>query len=178
MDLLYAKPLQAQERAHGKRPVLTEIRIMLEKCALSLGITMTEGQAVVLSRDLFERYYFDSLEDIREALKKGRMGVYGFGHNSRTSLNMVLIAEWMAFHLEEKSKARETLLQNQKSSRGLEEIDDVDYEAYRERVKDINQEVKKPSNAEENAYQRFKLDHFKTKKATEKSIKRNKAKKR
>ena len=121
---------------------------------------MTEGQAVVLSRDLFERYYFDSLEDIREALKKGRMGVYGFGHNSRTSLNMVLIAEWMALQLEEKSKARETLLQNQKSTRGLEEIDELDYDAYRERMSDINQEVKKPSNAEENAYQREKLKYF------------------
>ena len=65
-----------------------------------------------MADDLIDQYKTDSLEDIREALKKGRRGHYG---NNYGKLNMIVISGWMKLHLEEKAKAREAQIQKQKA---------------------------------------------------------------
>lgn len=113
-------------------------------------------QAAVLSKDVLDKYHYDSIEDVREALKKGRRGTYGFGHNSRSSLNMILISEWMEKHLEEKAEAREKMISEIQSP--TEPLEIVDYEAYKERVE--NAPVKS-NTIEETEYQKFRAKFFK-----------------
>lgn len=150
--------MRIQARHFGEDKVLAVIRAAIEKCAISLGITMTEEAIAVLCYDLFDVYRNDSVEDIIECLKKGRRGVYGFGHNSRSNLNMILIHEWMVKHLEEKSEIREKELSKFKLI-DKEPLKDVDYESYKKRVQEKQKEPKR-TNANENAYQRYKLKYM------------------
>lgn len=106
-DLLKCKPIMEQIAAHGEGPVKAKVRMAVEKCAIGLNIELSDAQVVVLCEDLIDTYSHDSIEDILECLKKGRRGVYGFGHNRRDTLNMVLIREWMQAHLAEKWEQRE-----------------------------------------------------------------------
>lgn len=149
-------------RKSGEREVLSTLRISLEKCSISLGMELTDQTCAILCEDIFEKYKYDSVEDIVECLKKARRGYYGFGHNSRKSLNMVLISEWMAKHLEEKAIEREKELQNQKKegveiqgkvTEAVKKI--VNYDAFKEAV-----EKGQPTNEKENEFQRLKLERI------------------
>lgn len=106
-DLLKCRPIVQQIATYGEGPVKAKVRMAVEKCAIGLNIELSDAQVVVLCEDLIDTYSHDSIEDVLECLKKGRRGVYGFGHNRRDTLNMVLIREWMGQHLSEKWEQRE-----------------------------------------------------------------------
>jgi len=128
----------------------------VEKCAEQLNISMSQNQASTLSDDLIDVYSHDSVEDITECLKNGRRGEYGFGHNSRNSLNMILIREWMSLHLEKKAIEREK--ENKKNKiENNEPLEIVDYEAYKIRTKKEDKEKKDKKQGSEE-YNNFKHD--------------------
>jgi hypothetical protein len=140
-DLLKCKPILSQIKEVGKNSVLTHIRVGVEKCAMALGINLTDSQVSTLCQDIIDRYVQDSIEDVIECLKKGRMGFYGFGHNTRASLNMLVISEWMNQHLEGKANLRERELSKYKAK--SDPLDDVDYESYKIRAQvEIKQKTK------------------------------------
>ena len=57
-----------------------------------------------MTEDLVDKYKYDSIEDIQQALKKGRRGDYGRIYGK---INMIVISEWMEKHLELKIDAME-----------------------------------------------------------------------
>lgn len=85
---------------------------------------MSNNQVLTLCNDIMDSYPTESIEDVRECLKNGRRGVYGFGMNSRSSLNMILFREWMTNHLEIKAELRTKRHEekNKKSSEALGKI--------------------------------------------------------
>ena len=160
-DLLKCKTIQYQVRTYGEQPVLGKIRMALEKSFIALDVPVDDVKMRILCEDLMDTYTHDSIEDIYQALKKGRSGQYGTNYNK---LNMVVIAEWMSRHLEEKAIARERKVALLKAKNFDNQSEHIDYEAYRQRV---NQPQKKRTNESENAYQRFRLNYLNKKNNTE-----------
>lgn len=156
----------------GIEPVQITIKKAVTKCCAGLNIHMDPGLIDLLVEDLVDVYKYDSVEDIIECLKKGRQGKYGFGHNSRSALTMILIGEWMAKHLEEKAIAREKELQNQKKKDVPEIIknkegNEIDmYEAYRRRQAG-EKKKEKLTNEQENEFQRLRLEYLKNSQKSE-----------
>lgn len=85
------------------------------------------------------------------------MGVYGFGHNSRSSLNMVLISEWMEKTLETKIDEREKEHKKMKGS-DKDELPNIDYNEYKKRLNAEKEEIKE-IDAKERAYREFKFKY-------------------
>lgn len=145
-DLLDAPLVCQQIQAHGEEPVRVSIAKALIKCADSLGVEMPPSRLEVITDDLLELYNKDSIEDIVLALKNGRQGRYGKVYGR---LNMEAIGFWMSQVLNEKAEAREKELSKFKEE--TEPLEDVDYEAYKERT---GKESSK--NANDEAYGKFK----------------------
>jgi hypothetical protein len=103
-DLLKAEPINSQILKYGRNEVYVEITKYLNKCIRTFDIVLDNNTIQVLVEDIVSKYKFDSIEDIRECLKKGRQGNYGKNYGK---LNMVVISEWMTKHLEQKAIARE-----------------------------------------------------------------------
>lgn len=95
-----------------------------------MGIELTDMAISILTADIIDVYRYDSIEDVLWCLKKGRQGYYGTTYGK---LNMIVIAEWMAAHLEAKAEAREKELSQRKAKSKLE-VDGVDYEAYKLKI--------------------------------------------
>ena len=144
-DLLRTRPVQLQVKEHGRELILTMIRVSVEKCADSLGIKISDSQVVTLCNDLIDVYTHDSVEDIQQCLKKGRQGLYGFGHNKRDSLTMPLIREWMAQHLEEKAAERERIISDRKYNEAMPVTDEKAREYLAKIKATIKQKIKEQS---------------------------------
>ena len=86
----------------------------ISKCIISLGIEMQKETMLVLAEDIIAKFPNESLEDVFECLRRGRRGDFGFGHNTRKHLNMLVISEWMEKLLELKSLEMEKLHQKTK----------------------------------------------------------------
>lgn len=142
-----------QKKEHGDVAVLTEISLSVEMCAMALNISMSNIQLVTLCNDIMESYPHDSIEDVRECFKNARRGMYGFGMNSRNSLNMILVREWMSLHLESKASAR--YQNHMKSKVDKQFLEKVDYEAYKIRVKKEDG-VKKSESDKDREYNQYK----------------------
>jgi hypothetical protein len=135
-DLLQAKPIREMVKDFGIDKVKIEIIGSIVKCATGLGINMSETQTLLLCEDIMDVYPYESVEDVCMVLRNGRTGKYGFGHNSRNVLNMILIREWMTLHLEEKATAREKVIEKRKKE--IEEnYQAIDTEKAMERIKTI-----------------------------------------
>lgn len=142
---------------HGIRPVKLEIMFSVEKCLTGLSIDISAAELGLLIDDIIDVYKTDSVEDINECLKRGRQGHYGLGYNTRKSFTMLTFREWMSKHLEEKAAIREKELSKFKK-RDDEKMEGVDYEAYKNRLKESKSE--KETNAIENEYQRFRNEYL------------------
>lgn len=98
-------------KEHGKEAVQLQIMSAISKCSEALDIPLSPQKIQLMAFDVLETYTHDSVEDVIEALKKGRRGVYGTTYNK---LNMIVVSGWMAQHLEEKAMARENELKEKK----------------------------------------------------------------
>lgn len=126
---------------------------------MSLNIKMNSLQLETLCEDIMDSYPYDSLEDVREVLKNARQGVYGFGHESRGAITMILIRDWMSQHLEKKARILESKHNKQKlSDKTIYKT--VDYEKFK---KNPPVNLKKKQDEKEKAYQKFKQDLYKNK---------------
>ena len=140
---------------HGRNEVYFELAGAVVKCAQGLGIEMSNERIQLLVEDITEVYKFDSIEDIQICLKNGRQGKYG---KTYAKLNMIIIQEWMSYHLEKKAIARESV--NSKAKYNFK-----NREEYENAVKvgsKINQEKKERKKAErydEISYEEFKANY-------------------
>lgn len=165
-DLLKAKPMSVQVREFGLDSVKKEIVFSINKCADSLNIILTNDQIYTLADDIIEVYIHDSIEDVIQCLKKGRQGSYGFGHNNRQTLNMIVIREWMTKHLEEKAIARESELSKSKDEKVNHEWKNrMEYEESVKAGSIIQDKIKESKFSNDEGYQKFKADYERTKMA-------------
>lgn len=142
VDLLKALPIQNQIRNYGEEAVIMNIAPSIEKLAYSLNIKMEKIQLVTLCEDIMECYPYDSIEDVRECLKKARQGEYSFGHHQRGVISMPLIRDWMSIHLEKKAQIRERQIHNAKQTESVEKYQNVDYQAFKKRQAENGKEKK------------------------------------
>lgn len=112
-DLLAAQPIRNQITKFGRNNVLMEIATAVNKCCRALDIKLDNYTLQILIEDIVDKYSYDSIEDIQQCLKKGRQGNYGPTYNK---LNMVIITAWMSKHLDEKGRAKEQALAQQRAA--------------------------------------------------------------
>ena len=126
-DLLKAQTIKSQLAVHGSEVVLFEIKKWLSKCAMMLDIEINGLKLEVLANDIIDRYPSDSLEDVQEALKKGRQGLYSDIRDAKTygKMNMEVITKWISLHLEEKVTERERYLHQHATQDGDRLIDRI-----------------------------------------------------
>jgi hypothetical protein len=98
-------------RESGIEQCKTEIVKYVVKCVDQMGIQTSPSFLETFAEDALEVYPYESLEDIRECLKKGRQGKYGITYGK---FNMIVFTDWMSKHLDDKAKAREDQLKNEK----------------------------------------------------------------
>ena len=153
-DLLKCEPIALQIKKHGRKPLIATVIEWLNSLANGLDINLPPERAIMIASDLIEVYTFDSLEDLREVLKKARQGVYGWGMEKRGVLNMIIIREWMAEHLERKAIEREKASEAAKDkTRPI--LEAVDYEAYK--IRDAQEKKEGKTMSDKDAeYSQFK----------------------
>lgn len=111
--------------------------MFISKAAMQTGTELTPDRLELMAEDLIDCYKYDSLEDIAEALKKGRQGRYGKMYGK---LNGVILSEWMNKHLEEKANVREKALSQRKAST----TKDIDiHEAYIDLMEKVKEQPTK-----------------------------------
>lgn len=106
-DLVNLPSIRKQVKIHGEAKVQTLVNSCIVKASMLMDVEISESRVVALSEELMELYEHEAVEDIVEALKKGRRGIYGYGMHKRGALSMPLIMDWMSKHLDEKAQARE-----------------------------------------------------------------------
>ncbi len=158
-DLLKAKPINEHILKFGRNEVNLEVAKYVNKCIVGLGLTMDNYATQILIEDLVDKYKYDSIEDIQECLKKGRRGEYGTTYNK---LNMIVISEWMAKHLEQKSIAREKQHNERKKGTefdGWNTREEYEAAARKPTIKSAKDILKE----KDEDYQRFKANYEATK---------------
>ncbi|MEC7753838.1 MAG: hypothetical protein VYB44_07395 [Bacteroidota bacterium] len=115
-DLLKCKPVFQQIQEYGFNQVKSIIGISIMKCSDSLSIPLNEKTISILAEDLLDKYSHDAIEDITEAIRKGRTGKYSNDPSTKSygKLNMEVFSVWMTHHLEEKARAREQQVREEK----------------------------------------------------------------
>lgn len=140
--------------------------MFLEKCVISLGIKMTNERISLLCEDVLEVYGYESLEDIRECLKKARNGSYSFGHESRNTISMIHIRKWMTEYLEKKVELREKQ-HNEIKKQSQEKHSEIDYDKYKKRLKEEKEKKQsRPSAFNQENYKKM-LNDYQNKKKNE-----------
>lgn len=168
----------SQMIAFGIEPVKFEVKKWLTKCAEMLDIALSPSKLDTLSLDILDKYKTDSLEDVRECLKKGRQGYYSDSRDSVTygKLNMEVISKWMGHHLEEKSAAREQQVREERERSEEENSGDRLIDIIEFKRNKINQMIadRKPKEEIDKEYSEFmdlkeqlKENSFNLKKALE-----------
>ncbi len=151
----------------GSDGVSQIVKAWLLKLSESIGDNLIDNKnrLETLSEDLIETYYYDSLEDIRECLKKGRRGEYGFGHHKRGYVTMLLLREWMGKHLDQKAQIREKEIEKQKVN--VSDVENFDakrfYEIGAKFLKAQKENEKNRNSFSSATYEAIKHDYFKDK---------------
>ncbi len=160
-DLLKAIPISQQIVKFGRHEVENQVSASIMKCATGLGIQLSGVESKILIEDIIDKYKFDSIEDVQQCLKNGRRGNYGPTYNK---LNMIIISDWMAKHLEEKAIARERKLEKIKKE-GLvqmaidadiiHELVEIDSDIIQEKTKLIKADSEKLKAETDKAIENF-----------------------
>ena len=133
MQLLECKHIQDQVRAHGEESVLYIIQTALKKLAIAMYGEIRDSakaQIQVISEDIVSKYPTDSIEDIIEAIKKGRRNHNNKYPNTYNRFNMELFSGWISTQLEEKEEQREKKDKQREKTKVIESkepIPDIDY---------------------------------------------------
>ena len=172
-DILRAKPIFLQVQDHSEKQVKQLIATWLLKLSSSIGDTLhNDGDRLnTLVEDLMDVYSYDSLEDVRECMKKGRRGDYGFGHHKRGFITMLLLREWMARHLEEKAIIREKEIERNKIE--VKDVENFDAKKFYEEgakyfaAQSEREKKKKNEGFNRRHYQEHKLAYLESRKRTD-----------
>jgi len=155
-DLLKAEPIVNHIQKFGRNDVEVEVSKYVTVCAVGLDIPIDNIKLQILVEDLVDKYRHDSIEDIRECLKKGRRGNYGPNYGK---LNMIVISDWMARHLEEKYHALENKLESDKNEtdfKGWKTREEYEAAARKPTVKSAKDIIKE----KEESFNKFKSDYI------------------
>lgn len=169
-DLLKAKPIFLQIQDHSEKQVQQLVATWLLKLSSSIGDSLHNDadRLRTLVEDLIDVYAYDALEDVRECLKKGRRGDYGFGHHKRGFITMLLLREWMERHLEEKAIIREKEIERNKIE--IKEVENFDPKKFYEegakflKAQAENEKKKKNEQFNNRRYQEHKLAYLQSRK--------------
>jgi hypothetical protein len=114
----FGKPSLAKIRKFDEKNLYLCIEHLLVKLSLSLNIgkNLGEWQIVELAGDIYQKYYFYSLEEIILVLKKGRNGEFGQIYDR---LDASVIMGW--FDKYDTSDERANLVQNRRINKAQEE---------------------------------------------------------
>lgn len=131
----------------------------MNKCVNSLGLEIDNSTLQTLIEDIVEKYKYDSIEDIRECIKKGRQGYFGKVYGK---FDLIVISEWMSKHLEEKSIAREHQ-NNDKYKHNWRSKEDY-IKAVETGLKEQEKEQSRSMRGriENEEYERFKAEYLRT----------------
>lgn len=156
-DLLQAKHIGLQIKEHGQEATKNQVKMYLSKCAELLDIQMSPANLDTYAIELLEMYPMESLEDIRECLKKGRRGEYSDNPKGRTygKINLEVLSYWMSQHLEEKAMARERKIKQERNQpeEGSRLIDILEFQ--RQKINNMLAEGKSTEEIEPE-YQKYK----------------------
>lgn len=142
-----------------------EIKKLTDSVNLDQRLNFQETQIPMIACSLIEMYPVETLEDFVLCFRRGGVGFYG----SIYRLDAAVLNEWMQKYLEEKYTFIEA--EHAKSKADGTKQDEVNYEAFKERVQDFIKKPKVYDNMPENAYQRFRLEYLeKRKQNTETNI--------
>lgn len=169
-ELIYAKPIKMQIQEHGEEVIQNTVASWILKLCNAIGDNIDKNRIETLVTDLLEVYPYDSLEDVRECLKRARNGSYSFGHEKRGFVTMILIREWMSQFLEEKAIERERLHENKKKD--IKQVEEKEFDPvkfyengkiYREKIKEMEskRKLKKYRQVE---YSEFRNNYLASKK--------------
>lgn len=162
-DALKKSPLKVSLQTQGDKPVKSLIFASLAKCSEALQIDLSKSQAVTLIEDIIEVYEWDSVEDILQAFKLGRQGVFG---TTFKQLNMIIFREWMAHVLDQKAALREKAKHDQKKAES-KPVKEFDRQAYYENYLRVEREKKEQENKKslsQMQYEAKKHEYFNKKK--------------
>ena len=143
--------LQVQE--FGDESVLNLVMSYLLKLSEAIGDNLIDNKnrLETIAEDLIELYHYDSIEDIRECLKKGRRGDYGFGHHKRGYVTMLLLREWMEKHLDDKAALREK--EHELKKIHVSEVENFDPKKfYKEGVEFLNAQSEREKQKKRNSF--------------------------
>lgn len=136
MELLNCMSINMQVKTHGREPVEFIVKSALSKLAISMfgGIDSNKlAQIEILTEDLVDAYSYDSIEDLVEAIRKGRQNKDNKYPNPYNRFNMDLICSWVNTHLGDKADARQEALKQQGQTPN-EKYPDIDYAAFKKRT--------------------------------------------
>jgi len=156
IDLLKARSIDQQIELAGFNQVLNYVVKAVVKVGLAMGIEINPIRVKFLAEELIDINQDYSLEDIQQALQKGRRGEFELGYAKRGVINMELLSSWMKEQQIHKGRLREVEKQNSRKcevEKGMQEMAEI-YEEMRKGI--IKSTGKKPSNFIDDEYQKFK----------------------
>ena len=122
------------EKAGQLENVQAFLSALLIKTSALMGIDTQSGIIQIFVSEIIECYKHESIEDIQQAMIRGRRGEFEKTHAKRGSLSMELIDGWIKAVLSEKSRIREDF--KRQESKLLQEdqsLLELDYGAYKDR---------------------------------------------
>jgi hypothetical protein len=132
--------------------IATQLTKLLAGVNISRELNIQTYQIPIIAAQLVELYPVETLEDFVLCFKRGQVGFYGTIYK----LDASVICGWMEKYLDEKYQLRENEAARQKKE--TDEGHAIDYDKFKERVGEFIKQ-KRQTNANENAYQRFKLEN-------------------
>jgi polyhydroxyalkanoate synthesis regulator phasin len=127
-----------------------QIGKLINSVNIANNLNIQHAQIPIIAKQLIENYPIESLEDFVLCFKRGLATFYGTIYR----LDAAVLNEWMKQYLDEKYTYVEAKVQEQQEQ--TVKANEVNYEKFKERVRDFVKE-EKGTNFKENEYQRMKL---------------------
>jgi hypothetical protein len=126
-----------------------QLQRLADSVNIDARLNLQPHQIPAIAEELVKKYPVETLEDFVLCFKRGAFGYYG----SIYRIDAAVLCEWMAAYLEEKY----ALIEAEQTRRTQEANSEINYAEY---IKRMEKEDSQPKvlSADENAYQRWKLE--------------------
>jgi len=128
-----------------------QLQRLADSVNIDARLNLQPHQIPAIAEELVKKYPVETLEDFVLCFKRGAFGYYG----SIYRIDAAVLCEWMAAYLEEKY----ALIEAEHTRRTQEANSEINYAEYIKRMeKEDSQPKERVLSADENAYQRWKLE--------------------